>query len=1514
VTEIDSPGTAQQQAEQPQRLWQEDALRTQARSDAAAWHANRHPSGRSGLRNRVQASKSALDALVRRLDALPEPDPMNGATDPLLVLRENPRLLRSALNEVAGSVRELDKLPRLHEEEEDSAGGMPRIAAVAAGYFGATQNIWDADALRLYVTELQHIEPLQLQEIWSLPALMKMHLMERAVSEGEAVLAAGAAPGLNATIEACVKSMRELGYADWSIVGEPLIVFDQVLRNDPAGAYAAMDFESREMYRKRVAQLARYSDVMEIEVAHEALKLAREAHGRPLNTADLDSRVYIREAHIGYYLLDGGVPTLSHAIGYKPPLVEAIRIAAKRDADLFYIAPIEVLSVLLIAALLLPLVPTAHAFGDLVLAFVLLFLPATQGIVDLMNNTVTALFEARPLPKLEFGKTGVPEQFSTLIAVPTLLMSETQLRELVAELEVRYLANQDKHLHFALITDLPDAVTRPRDKDTDPLVELAVRLINDLNHRYRGQKGGCFVLFHRHRIFNARQGVWMGWERKRGKLLDLNKYLEGAFDAFPVKAGGVKEVQSVRYIITLDSDTQLPRGTAAAMVGAMAHPLNRAVIDPQRRIVTAGYGILQPRVGVSVQSASRSRLSSLFSGQTGFDIYTRAVSDVYQDLYGEGIFTGKGIYEVSTLHAVLDRRFPRNSLLSHDLIEGAYARAGLATDIEVIDDYPSHYSAYSKRKHRWVRGDWQIAQWLFRSVPDESGKFGRNPIATISRWKIFDNLRRSLVEPFTMLLLLAGWLGLGGGPLYWTLITLLLMFLPTLVQLVFAVSRAAVSDQAGAFGEALAGSGQSAVITLLNVVFLPHSTLLSLDAILRSLVRRFITGQRLLEWETAAEAEAGKRVTPVDRYLTASPLIALGIALLVFWRHPHSLPFALPVLVLWGCASAITAWLNKPPRDEQAALRAPDRDFLNEQALRIWRYFYQFGGAQHHYLIPDNVEEQNLFEAARVSPTNLGLLLNARQAAVEFGWLTIPEFAELTTATLDTFARLPKYRGHLYNWYNTHTLEPLQPITVSSVDSGNFAASLYTLRMGAAELLNNALISDRLFEGLRIQFATAQVTDATMPAEDVQQTTRQAPLEVRLRWALERDALLPAMQTVDHESASPGQDSRWWRDEHAQRIHAIAALVQIYEPWLLPEFAPLRSVAQLGLEKDAAHPNLDNAAAFARVLDERLQQFWATREPDRDSALFVLAEKLRTLLIDAGQKLEQLAAQVRHCSTEAFRLATEMDFSFLVQKDRQMLSIGFDVPVEQLHSACYDMLASEARIATFIAVAKGDMEQTSWFKLGRTHTLAFGHATLLSWTGTMFEYLMPSLWMRSYPDTLMARTLVAVVEVQRAFGKKSGIPWGISESGYAEVDDGGHYHYKAFGIPQIALKWDATAGPVVAPYASFLALGISRDEALKNLRAMAKAGWGGAYGLYESIDYVQGREHPRLVREWMAHHQGMSLMALLNLLHDDACRRWFHANPHLQATELLLHEKPIREASLRQEVKQQPKKAEPQPA
>jgi len=1488
-----------------------EGLRAAAREDAHRWSTVDEADGMRGFAARAEAARQKLDALFSALEGLPTegwPGP-----EPLLEIRENPRLMRSALAELHSVKRKVRRLPfaaTAHEVE-------PRTAAVARGYLAASNSIWNADALRIYLAELQGAEALLLAELWVLPVMLRFVLLEEALEDaGERLEAlrwsAGApvldGPGSDAAIAARITArllaLREIAYVDWYFVMEPLVVFDAVLREDPAETYARMDFDSREVYRKQVARIARCSVCSETEVAQEAIKLAREAQQQPV----VDARVYLRRAHVGYYLIDRGFEDLKARIGYSPSLIERTRAGVRRHADDLFVGSIEVLTIILMAAILAPLVPNHPLIGGLTAAFLLLLIPATQGAVDLVNNSVSSLFRPMPLPKLDFSK-GIPGEFTTLVAVPTLLLNEKEVRELVQELEVRCLANPDPNLHFALLTDLPDSVNRPREDDRDPLVDLAIRLIDELNGRYASQKKyGRFLLLHRHRIYNARQGVWMGWERKRGKLLDLNKLLKGEFDAFPVKAGDTSVLRRVQYIITLDSDTQLPRGTAHAMVGAMAHPLNRAVIDPRMRIVREGYGILQPRVGVSVHSAARSRMASIYSGQTGFDIYTRAISDVYQDLYGEGSFTGKGIYEVNALHAVLERRFPRDSLLSHDLIEGAYARAGLATDVEVIDDYPSHYSAYTRRKHRWVRGDWQIAQWLFARVPDETGRYVRNPITTISRWKILDNLRRSLVEPMTMVLLVAGWLGLPGGALYWTLATLFLLFVPPFLQLLFGLGRSFFSEQEGVVRDVLAGFQQSMFTTLLTLTFLPHQTMLEIDAIVRALVRRFVTGRRLLEWETAAEAESGARSSTVDRYLAWTPLLAVALAGVVAACHPLSLIVAAPILILWGFERDVTVWLNKPPREPRHQLSREDEVFLRESALRVWRFFHEFGGARHHYLIPDNVEEDGVFEAARVSPTNLGLLFNARQAACEFGFLTAPEYAELMRQSYATMEKLPTYRGHLYNWYTTDTLEALQPITVSSVDSGNFVASLYTVRTGTLELLKRPLLEARLFAGLATHLTLGHsLKDAPESLRELRVPPPASELGAWIAWvcAPETEAALAGLAPYSEPSLEEGL---WWGNETRARIRAIAALVRDYLPWLDPEYAALQEMLHREAQGEAtlrgypAQPALEDAAEYAAAMERRLSR------PHRMPATAEMAaqtEKLHSAVVAARQRLERLVGDLHRVSGDAARWAENTEFAFLVNKDRQLLSIGYEFSTSKIHWACYDMLASEARIATYIAVARGELSQQGWFKMSRVHTHAYKQSVLLSWTGTMFEYLMPALWMRGYPNTLLSNSLHSAVEIQRAYAREQGIPWGISESGAATKNEQGHYHYQAFGIPQIALKWDATAGPVVSPYSTFLALSVNPPEAIANLRRMAQAGWSGPWGFYEAIDYRKRkgrRGKPEVVREWMAHHQGMCILGLLNLLEDNAMQRWFYKNTEMRAVELLLHEKPMREAALKAEI------------
>ncbi len=735
--------------------------------------------------------------------------------------------------------------------------------------------------------------------------------------------------------------------------------------------------------------------------------------------------------------MDSGLGKLQADIGYRPLWRERIGNMVLRTPVAFYLIGIELVTYIVVAVMLAGVDSLTPFFAGLLL----LLLPATQAAVNFVNSLVTVLFPARLLPRLDFSK-GIPADCTTMVAVPTLLLNETEVRDLVTDLEIRYLANRDPQIYFALLTDCPDADT-PFD-ERDRLVDFCTGLIEGLNRRYAGSP---FFLLHRQRVYNEKEGRWMGWERKRGKLLDFNRLLRGGFDSFPVKVGNIAVLPRVRYVITLDSDTQLPRDSAARLIGAIAHPLNAAVVDPARHSVVEGYGILQPRIGISIRSAARSRLAALYSGETGFDIYTRAVSDVYQDLFGIGIFTGKGIYEVDVLHEVLEFRFPENALLSHDLIEGAYARTALVSDIELIDDYPSHFSAYSRRKHRWMRGDWQTLRWLRDRVPSRAGGLRPNPIPLISRWQILDNLRRSLQEPSLVILLLGAWLCLPGRADYWTTAAAALPFIGAYWGLVFSILRVPLGGRALRpwLYRTLRAFEDGNATAFLSLVFLLHQALISADAIVRSILRMFITGRKMLEWETAAEAETtGKSRATVDVYLAWTPFLSILIGVLVWRIRPAALPAAVPILLLWASSWPISAWLNRPPHTSTRALGGQDIQWLHEYGEKMCRFFQDWSTPATNWLIPDHVREDG--EAIMtLSPTNIGMLLDARIAAVYFGALTLAEFAFQTAATLERIVALPKHRGHLLNWYDITTMQPTAGSRfVSTVDSGNLAASLWT--------------------------------------------------------------------------------------------------------------------------------------------------------------------------------------------------------------------------------------------------------------------------------------------------------------------------------------------------------------------------------------------------------------------------------------------------------------------------------------
>jgi hypothetical protein len=1448
-----------------------------------AWNPSVHSS--HFFSARWDAMASALRPVLDKVNRTPRTpsDP-----DDLRWLRDNMPLLWAEMGNTKNAFKQLRRLPHVRTPKGIT---IPRAAAVAEAYLYAAGFNFDEAGFSAYLTAFQESTVLKYRELWALIPAMELALLDQVAARGKKLLENLDAPQ---GIGICVRSLREINQLQWKEVLEPQIAFDKVLRDDPTGAYSQMDFESRNLYREKLVKTAERSDFTEVEVALEALSLARRAQEKKFD----DPRQATRQSHIGYYLLGPGVTELRERVGFHPSFVTSVRNFLRSHPDEFYLPGIEVLSFGIMSAIVLLLTSTFTSPGLILFSMLVLLLPCSQAAVQIMNYLTTALLRPEILPKLDFSKS-VPEDCTTLVAVPALLLNEKQVRRLAEDLEVRFLGNHDRNLHFALLTDLPDSPV-PSGED-DPLVDLCARLVKQLNEKYSGRQMGSFLMLHRHRVYNSREKVWMGWERKRGKLMDLNKLLTGHYDSFPVKAGDLSVLSEVRFVITLDADTELPRGSAQRLIGTLAHPLNQAIIDPEKNIVVAGYGILQPRVRVSVQSASRSRLANIYSGQTGFDIYTRAVSDVYQDLYGEGIFAGKGIYEVETVHRVLDRRFPQNALLSHDLIEGAYARAGLVTDIEVIEDYPSHYSAYNRRKHRWLRGDWQITSWLFSRVPDETGRLVPNPMSLVSQWKIFDNLRRSLVEPAIFLLFVLGWLVLPGSPRSWTIATVCILIVPAWFEFFFALVRSVAEQKSAVAREAVSALLTTNVSILLGIAFLPHQMLVSLDAVVRTLIRRLVTRQRLLEWETAAEAEVGRgKRTPVDTYLNWMPLIALGLGTLVFYTRRPAFASALPILVLWAFSKALSVWLNRPPLPSRTEASEKDTLFLRRAAVRTWRYFAEFSTEEHNWLIPDNVQEDPFRIAARVSPTNVGLLLNARQVACDFGYLTVSEFVEQTGRTLATMNKMPRHRGHLYNWYDTRTLTPLPPLFISSVDSGNLVASLWTLQQGCLRLMENPVLRQEMAEAFldHLRILTDFKTFSRRVFARVEDRSRST------NWAQSLlkfpDAALDRINFDNaklEDSTKHPQDVQWFADQARQRLHLFRQTVARLAPWLLSDFAELRqdSTPTLPAENVTLKDLPDVLAKLVVSLQGALDRIAADQEQEKRRALL---QRLLSLVSGARMDSVRLIQQLQTLAANAGKLADEMEFGFLWNPRRKLLSIGFESEKGEVHAACYDLLASESRIATFVAIAKDEIPQETWFMLARTHTMDRGRPVLLSWTGTMFEYLMPALWMRTYPNTLLDRSRHAAVRSQQEFTGPQRIPWGISEAAYSVRDDEGNYQYHAFGIPQLALHKPDIDALVISPYSTFLALGTTPQLALQNLRNMAHDGWFGPYGFYESADFSSSRHrawrhHHELVRCWMAHHQGMSLLSIANFLSDEIVQQWFHCDPRVQATELLLHEKPV---------------------
>ena len=1233
-----------------------------------------------------------------------------------------------------------------------------------------------------------------------------------------------------------IASLRLLGAIDWKDFVENLSLVEKTLHGDPAGVYAAMDFSTRDRYRHVVETFSRNCGFTEIEVAEKAVELAA-ARAQEFGPTD-------RTAHVGYFLIDKGRPDLVRATRVRWPKRQPIERTIRRFPFIYYAGGIFLLTFCATWGSVYEAANEEIAGWPLFVCALAFALGVSQLAVSLLNWFTTLLVSPGLLPRLDY-RHGIAPESASLVVVPALLRSPENIAELLETIEIHHLANRDPQLRFALLTDWDDAPAEQMPND-GALLAAARAGIESLNQKYAGRRADLFFLFHRPRRWNASENVWMGYERKRGKLMQLNAFLRGGCqDCFLDVAGDRAVFAAIKYIITLDSDTQLPREAAAKLIGTMAHPLNRPQFDA-RGVVTEGYGLLQPRVDINLPSTGRSWFVRLHAGEVGIDPYTRAVSDVYQDLFREGSFIGKGIYDVDAFERALEGRFPDNRILSHDLLESVYARCGLVSDVQFYEEFPTRYEVDVVRRQRWIRGDWQIARWLLPWAPGAHG-LRRNPISGLSWWKIFDNLRRSLVPVALLFLLLGSWLLLPAIGDLASGVVFVIVALPGIVSVVVEAFRKPKTLPWKLHGRltlisALRHGGQIG----LNLAFLPNDALLSLGAIGRTLWRLLVTRKRLLEWRTSSDVARTARTSLLASYLSMwiAPAIAFGSAVAIGGREPELIAIALPYFALWVAAPAIAWWISQPLGLEKPDLSEEQLAFLRRTARQTWHFFETFVNAEENWLPPDNFQEEPVPTVApRTSPTNIGLALLANLAARDFGYVSLGNLLARTEATVATLLRLARHRGHFYNWYDTHTLQPLLPLYVSMVDSGNLAGHLLTLGSGLRELADARIYDPQIFAGLRdtLQLVDEGGSGTAQLAAALATAPGTLPEAVA---ALERIAGLAA------DLPSGGEVSQVW----AQNL-AREAQEHLHE---LRAFAG--ASGNISLRELAAESGETGAAARARL-----------------------------------RKIETLARQAEELA--------EMHYSFLYDPTRELFAIGYNVSESRRDLSFYDLLASEARLGSYVAIAQGQVRQEHWFSLGRLLVAPHGEPILVSWSGSMFEYLMPLLVMPDYPDTLLQRACAAAVRLQIEYGKSRNVPWGISESGYYLTDVQQNYQYRAFGVPGLGLKRGLAEDLVIAPYASAMALLIAPREACENLQRLAREERVGAYGFYEAIDYTPSRLPPgktsATVRSYMAHHQGMSFLALLSLLRGQPMQKRFMARPMLKAAELLLQERlPKTEASV----------------
>lgn len=1518
-------------------LFSVERLEQHAESLAIAQRVTSRPSGGKQLTKRLDDNSRVLLMAYRAIvAAIPDERAITPAADWLV---DNFHAVEEQIRDIR---RDLPRayyrqLPKLAEGPLEN---YPRVFGLAWAFVAHTDSRFELEILCRFVQAYQRVQPLTIGELWAVPITLRVVLVENLRRCAEQIVKSGRArrdadaladqilkPGIpeaetdaslrrlgrkalstsfavqlvqrlreqdpiatpalrwlderfaaqgttaddivqegharhaarNVTVRNAITSMRLISAVDWQEIFERLSLCDKELRAE--SDFAAMDFPTRDGYRHAIEDLARGSDVPELEVTRLAIVAARKARAE---TAGRDPAAARGEQDPGYYLVGQGRRGIEKQIRFRAPVKDWL-IRASLSAELIgYLGTILLISSFTVVLAVFVLAAVGLGGLGLSLAALAALIPALDLAVAVANRQFTSWIPAHRLPAMELSD-GVPADLRTMVVVPILLTTTADLEEQVERIEVRYLASSEGDICFALLSDWTDSSTETRENDT-ALFENATTAIAHLNRIHEpGPGGNRFFLFHRKRLWNERENKWMGWERKRGKLHELNRLLRGATDtSFVTLDGHAPAVPSgVRYVITLDADTRLPRGAVRRLVGKMAHALNRPSIDPHSLRVVEGHAVLQPRVTPSLPAEHEgSVFQRVFSGPSGIDPYAFAGSDVYQDLLDEGSYSGKGIYDVDVFEAVLSGRVPDNTLLSHDLFEGVFARAGLASDIEVVEEFPSRYDVAAAREHRWARGDWQLLPWILGRGRRSAGDSRPTTLTALGRWKMIDNLRRTISAPVACVALIAGWWLSPNAALLWSAFIISTIAIPAFLPIFAGILPRGADISALRHWRAVFADLKLACSQIgLRITFLAHHAWLMMDAIARTLFRLTVSHRRMLEWVTAAQSSLSERLDLFGFYRRLWGAIVLSIFATAIAAHAghRSWMVAAPFVVLWMLSPAVARWVSLPPSVEGPnPMSETDAQALRLVGRRTWRFFDTFVTTKDHMLPPDNFQEDpEPVIAHRTSPTNLGLYLLAAIAARDFGWIGTTDAVERLEATLATMNVLEQFRGHFYNWYDTLDLHPLEPKYVSSVDSGNLAGHLIAVRNACREMLVAPVGISELFAGIQDALELARASVAALENRRIQTVSRR-----ELEEAFE--SLAASFPTLEERSAMT-------RETANAAMPKLASSSEI--------FADIARTLAMELG-DAASAELRAWAEAICATIRSHQRDGCGLAPGAES----LEQRIKTLIETTGNIFDA------------------MDFGFLYNPERQLLSIGYRVAESSLDENCYDLLASEARLASLVAIAKGDVPVKHWFRLGRETTVVDRRSALISWSGSMFEYLMPLLVMRESVGSLLEQTTRAVVRRQVEYGAQLHVPWGISESAFNARDLNLTYQYSNFGVPGLGLKRGLSENIVIAPYATGLATMIDAPAAVRNFSLLTASGGRGTYGWYEALDYTPSRipigEKVAVVRAYMAHHQGMTLVAIADTLCNGVMRARFHAEPIIQATELLLQERIPRDVAV----------------